>query len=74
VVWIHASNPSRFRQGYRDITHEILIPGREDPTAEILQLVYEWLSDKRNGQWLMILDNTDDDNVFFAADNATGVA
>jgi hypothetical protein len=68
VVWIHASNPTRFEQGYRDIADNIPIPGREDPKADILQLVCAWLSDRRNGQWLMILDNADDDSVFFAAD------
>jgi tetratricopeptide (TPR) repeat protein len=68
VVWIHASNPTRFEQGYRDIADKIPIPGQEDPKADILQLVCAWLSDRRNGQWLMILDNADDDSVFFAAD------
>ncbi|KAH0565003.1 hypothetical protein GP486_001601 [Trichoglossum hirsutum] len=68
VVWIHASNLTRFKQGYRNIVDKIPIPGREDPKADILQLVCAWLSDRRNGQWLMILDNADDDSIFFAAD------
>jgi tetratricopeptide (TPR) repeat protein len=68
VVWIHASNPTRFRQGYRDIANKLLLPGREDPKADVLQLVHAWLSDGRNGQWLMILDNVDDDGVFFSDD------
>ena len=45
-----------------------MIPGREDTKADVLQLVYDWLSDRRNGQWLMILDNVDDDGVFFGND------
>ena len=68
MVWIHASNPTRFEQGYRDIADQIPIPGREDPKVDILQLVCAWLSDRRNGKWLIILDNADDDSVFFAAD------
>ncbi|KAF2174576.1 hypothetical protein K469DRAFT_614067, partial [Zopfia rhizophila CBS 207.26] len=64
-------NPTRFEQGYRSIADKIPIPGREDPNADILQLVYAWLSDRRNGQWLMILDNADDDGVFFADDEDT---
>ncbi|KAF2625654.1 TPR-like protein [Macroventuria anomochaeta] len=71
VVWIHASDPTRFQQRYRDIADELLLPGREDPKADVLQLVYAWLSDGRNGQWLMILDNVDDDGVFFADDEDT---
>ena len=50
---------------------KISLPGREDPKADILQLVHAWLSDRRNGQWLMILDNVDDDGVFFADDEDT---
>ncbi|KAH0566263.1 hypothetical protein GP486_000338 [Trichoglossum hirsutum] len=68
VIWIHASNPTRFKQGYRDIVDKILYPGREDRKANILQLVCVWLSNKRNGQWLMILDNADDEDVFFSVD------
>jgi tetratricopeptide (TPR) repeat protein len=72
VVWIHASNSTRFRQGYRDIADKLLLPGREDPKA-VLQLVHAWFSDRRNGQWLMILDNVDDDGIFFGDDeNSAG--
>jgi tetratricopeptide (TPR) repeat protein len=47
---------------------KLLLPGREDPKADVLQLVHGWLSDRRNGQWLMILDNVDDDGIFFSDD------
>ena len=36
-----------------------MIPGREDTKADVLKLVYDWL---------MILDNVDDDGVFFGDD------
>lgn len=42
----------------------IQLPGRDEPKADIFRLVYNWLCDKRNGRWLLILDNADDDNVF----------
>ena len=45
-----------------------MIPGWKDTKADVLQLVYDWLSDRRNGQWLMILDNVDEDGVFFGDD------
>lgn len=38
----------------------------------ILQTVCHWLSDEANGSWLMILDNVDDDNVFFSLDIGLG--
>jgi hypothetical protein len=31
------------------------IPGRDDPKIDILQLVYQWLRDPRNGRWVMVL-------------------
>jgi hypothetical protein len=68
AVWIHASDPTRFRQGYRDIADKLLVPGRDNAKADVLQLVHAWLSDRRNGQWLMILDNVDNDGVFFGDD------
>jgi hypothetical protein len=52
-------------QGYQQIAAVAEIPGRDDPRTNVLQLVYQWLCDKRNGHWLMVLDNADDDGVFF---------
>ncbi|OAL50139.1 kinesin light chain 1 [Pyrenochaeta sp. DS3sAY3a] len=65
VLWIHASDRSRFQQGCRDIADRLALPGRDDAKVDVLQLVCGWLSDARNGRWLMVLDNVDDDSVFF---------
>jgi hypothetical protein len=40
VVWVHASDPTRFQQGYRDIANKLLLPRQEDPKADVLQLVH----------------------------------
>ena len=37
----------------------------EDPKANILHLVNQWLSSSRSGTWLLILDNADDTDLFF---------
>ena len=66
VFWIHASNTARVEQGYQQIAAIAEIPGRDDPKMNILQLVYQWLCDARNGRWLMVLDNADDDGIFFS--------
>ncbi|KFY07605.1 hypothetical protein V492_06991 [Pseudogymnoascus sp. VKM F-4246] len=65
VFWIHASTTTRFEQAYQEIAERLRLPGRDDPKANVLRLVYNWLSDEANGQWHMILDNVDDENVFF---------
>ncbi|KAI3301180.1 hypothetical protein DTO002I6_370 [Penicillium roqueforti] len=66
VFWIHASNAARLEQGYQQIAAAAEVPGRDDPKMNILQLVYQWLCDARNGRWLMVLDNADDDGIFFS--------
>ena len=71
MFWIHASNATRFEQGYRDIASKIQLPGRDDPKVNILWLVSNWLCHEKNGQWLMILDNADDNDVFFRLDEDT---
>jgi tetratricopeptide (TPR) repeat protein len=65
VFWVHASNSARFEKDYREIADKIELPGRYDPSADVLRLVAGWLSDEKNGRWLMVLDNADDDDVFF---------
>ena len=46
------------------IADRIKLPQRDEPTANILQLVSNWLCDEANGRWTMILDNADDPTVF----------
>ncbi|KAJ6016427.1 hypothetical protein N7540_011018 [Penicillium herquei] len=70
VFWIHASNVARLEQGYQEIAAVAEIPGRDDPTINILQLVYHWLCNPGNGRWLMVLDNADDDSIFFSKDES----
>jgi tetratricopeptide (TPR) repeat protein len=69
VFWVNGSNDARFRQAYTDIAARVELPGRDDPKADILRLLYNWLCDERNGQWLIILDNADDSQVL----HSTGV-
>ncbi|KAF1347228.1 TPR-like protein, partial [Lizonia empirigonia] len=71
VFWVHASNAARFKQAYQEIAARIELPGRDDPKTNIFRLVHNWLCDERNGRWLMIVDNADDDRVF-ASPSATG--
>jgi hypothetical protein len=60
VFWVHASNAARFEQSFRDIANRVKIFGRQNPTANIFQLVHDWLLDNRKGKWVLILDNLDD--------------
>src|SRR5271168_2570810 len=65
IFWVFAANYARFDQAYQDISNKLNIPGRDDPQADKLKLVLDWLSDKSHGQWLLILDNADNRSLFF---------
>lgn len=60
VLWIHASNATRFEESLRDVADLIKLKGRSDPKAKILLLFKNWLRDNREEKWLVILDNADD--------------
>ncbi|KKP01442.1 hypothetical protein THAR02_06438 [Trichoderma harzianum] len=65
AFWVHASNADRFRAAYASIAEKCEVPGRENPKADILFLVKRWLEEQKNMQWLMIIDNVDDIELFF---------
>ncbi|KAG4429842.1 hypothetical protein IFR05_014674 [Cadophora sp. M221] len=60
VFWVHASNAARFEQSFRDIANYVKISERQNPQADIFQLVHDWLCDEKKGKWALILDNVDD--------------
>ncbi len=70
MFWVHASNSARFEQSFRQIADCVKIFGRQNPTANIFQLVYDWLCDARRG-WALILDNVDDAS-FLIEDRSSG--
>lgn len=61
MFWVHASNTDRIEQGYREIAKEAKIPARNDPKANIFELVEKWLRNEKKGKWLLVLDNADDE-------------
>ncbi|EAQ91300.1 hypothetical protein CHGG_03235 [Chaetomium globosum CBS 148.51] len=69
VFWVHAGTQARVEEGFRKIADDVKLPGRNQPGADIPQLVYGWLSNERNGRWIIILDSADDRNVFYSSDN-----
>jgi tetratricopeptide (TPR) repeat protein len=74
VFWIFAGTTSRFEQGYQEIARRLGIPGWEDQKVDTLKLVYEWLSDEYNGEYLLIVDNADDASIFFERGNSKSLA
>jgi hypothetical protein len=73
VFWAHASNTARLEQSFREIADQVKLRGRKDPHADVFKLVHDWLRDKRNGRWLLVLDNADDATVLSPTDNGSGI-
>ncbi|KAI0974916.1 P-loop containing nucleoside triphosphate hydrolase protein [Xylaria arbuscula] len=71
TFWVHASTRARVEESYRHIADTVKIYGRNQPNADIFQLVFQWLRNERNGQWLMVLDSADFIDVFYNANEKT---
>ncbi|KAJ3495977.1 hypothetical protein NLG97_g3008 [Lecanicillium saksenae] len=72
VFWVHAGSRARVEEGFRAIADAIKLPDRHQPKADIPQLLHTWLSNEKNGKWLMILDSADDHEVFYTAETGSG--
>ncbi|KAI1181394.1 P-loop containing nucleoside triphosphate hydrolase protein [Nemania serpens] len=68
AFWVHAGTRARVEEGFKAIADAAKIPGRNQPKADIFQLVYQWLQNERHGQWLLILDSADDVDLFYGGD------
>ncbi|OAL07735.1 TPR-like protein [Phaeosphaeriaceae sp. SRC1lsM3a] len=60
VFWAHASSTARLEQSFREIADQVKALGRKDSQADVFKLVHDWLRDRKNGRWLLVLDNADD--------------
>lgn len=65
VFWIHAETQARVEEDFRFIADTVKLSGRKDPKADIPQLVQQWLRNRENGRWLLVLDNADEASVRF---------
>lgn len=65
VFWVHAETRARVEESFKSIADVVKIPGRNQPKADIPQLIYQWLQNERNGRWLMVLDSADNIDVFY---------
>jgi tetratricopeptide (TPR) repeat protein len=75
VFWVHAGTQARFKEGYRRIAEATKMHGWKDlqTDIEILRLVHAWLCDASNGRWVMVVDNADDLDVFFASQQSAQI-
>ena len=65
VFWVAATNIENVQQAYLDIGRQLQVPGLEEDKADVKKLVQDRLSQESAGQWLLILDNADDVDMWF---------
>ena len=63
TFWIHSSSRARFEQSFVKIADETRTDACEFGRSDTLHIVSKWLSDRKNGPWLLVLDNADDARV-----------
>ena len=68
VFWVYASTPERMEKAYQEIAKKATLVGAGDPKVDQFQLVKHWLESDDSGSWLMIIDNADDEKLFFGED------
>jgi hypothetical protein len=62
---VHASTIPRLHQAYKKIAKKLKLPGWDDLNVDTFELIRDWLSKSKNGDWLLVLDNADDINIFY---------
>ena len=60
VFWVATDTLSKFEQAYANIARKLSLPLWEDPKTDHLPLVANYLADKIQHPWIMVLDNADD--------------
>ncbi|KAF2185377.1 TPR-like protein [Zopfia rhizophila CBS 207.26] len=60
VFWISTTSTENVQQAYLGIAQQLRIPQSEDKKEDVSKLVQHYLSQENAGQWLLVLDNADD--------------
>ncbi|KAK7917511.1 hypothetical protein PG985_011119 [Apiospora marii] len=69
VFWIYASSAERYLMDLRNIADYAKLRERDDPRADTLRLVSNWLVSESSGSWVIIIDNLDDADFLFQSQN-----
>lgn len=64
VFWIPATNAESLQQAFTNISQQLGMPGVEDEQADAKKLVQRYLGQDSAGQWLLVIDNVDDMDIW----------
>ena len=74
VFWVPALSLESFEQACAEIARILRIPLATGDKEDVKELVRQYLSAKRAGKWLLIVDNADDVEIVFGAGRSKGIA
>lgn len=66
IFWIYANSDANVKDSYQRIATVCDIPGRQDPQANLMQLVRDWLESSKAHKWLIVVDNVDSNDILFS--------
>ena len=66
IFWVYANSDANIKDSYQRIAAACDIPGRQDPQANLMQLVRDWLESSKAHKWLMVIDNVDSADILFS--------
>lgn len=61
IFWVHATSVDRFNEGLQRILDQLGIPHSAE--TNVRNVVEEWLRNRSNGRWFLIVDNVDHEGV-----------
>jgi tetratricopeptide (TPR) repeat protein len=65
VFWVPATSVESLQQAFENIGRQLRVPGLEDVRANVKKLVQRYLNQQSTGQWLLILDNVDEVDMWY---------
>ncbi|KAL3475935.1 violaceus kinesin [Aspergillus californicus] len=65
IFWIPSTNKESFRQAYNEICEDLNLAEDSGGRSDNMAIVRNYLSREDSGEWLMILDNADDHDLWF---------
>jgi hypothetical protein len=65
VFWVPATNVESLQQAFENIGRQLGVPGLEDVRTNVKKLVQRYLNQQSAGQWLLILDNVDEVDMWY---------
>ncbi|KAF2704134.1 hypothetical protein K504DRAFT_518662 [Pleomassaria siparia CBS 279.74] len=73
IIWLPALSMKSFEQACTEVAKALHIPRTAAKEENAKELVRQWFSAERAGQWLLVLDNADDKDILFGTGDAKGI-